>query len=193
VDDGKRVMAEMLKGGIDEGVVGREKGKLEAPVEVEPVAVEKTREDAPEEIEVDGHEEGNYEHGEGSYKLIRPVVRNDRERAGIVEQVVVLVLVPEELEPMPHPMVHPLEQIRLQPQKEKGKEMVVPRVPARSTKGSGSPASRQIKRKRGTKRSKKISLKHKDNFRAHHLRSGILRMDFVSPCFICGICIIRKK
>jgi len=61
VNDGYGVMAEVLEGGIDDGIVGPKEVQLEAPVQVYPIPVEEEGEDSPQKVQVHRHDQGYYE------------------------------------------------------------------------------------------------------------------------------------
>jgi len=193
VDDRVGVVAEVLERRVDDGVVGAEEAELESPVQVHPVSVEEEREDPPEEVEVHGHDEGYQNHGGSSHELVHPFIGNDGKRARIVKSVVELVNIPEKLETVANVVVAPFEEVRSYPQEKEGKDMVLPGVPARPTECVGHPASAEIEGEGGAERCHDNPLHHEGDLRAHHLRSGVLWVDFIPPGFVGRITIIREE
>jgi len=109
VDNRNGMVAEVLKGRVDNWVVGTNKAELKSPVQVHTVTVEEEGENPPEHIKINWHNQRDDENRGCSYKLIHPFIRNDSKRTWIVEGVVVLVDVPEKLETVANVVVGPFE------------------------------------------------------------------------------------
>jgi len=193
VHDGNGVMAIMLEGRVDDGVVGADVGSFVTPMEVNAITVEEKGENAPQEVEVDGHEEGDDKDRCCANELVHPFISNHRERTGVVKNVVVLVDIPEKPDFVPNLVIRKLSQIRSDPHDKKGKQMVLPRMAARSTESTVEVFCAEVEGNGWAERRNNNPLEHQRDLVANHLGTGELWVKFVSPFFICGILVILQE
>jgi len=193
VDDGHGMVAEVLEGGVDDGVVGAQVFGFEAPVQVDSVPVEEEGEDGPENVEVHWDDEGDEEDWRGAHELVEPVIGDHSEGAGVVEGVVVFVHVPQGLESVAKVVVSPLEEIGADPQDKEGHNVVLPRIPPSPAECVREPTCAQVEGKRGAEGCYDHALEHEADLAADHLGSGVLGVDLVPPLFIGGVLIVRTE
>jgi len=120
----------MLVGAVDERIVGTEERKLKAPVQVYTISIEEEGKDSPQQIQIYREEKWDHENWRSPCKLIHPFISNNSKRTWVIEDVVILVNVPEKLGYVPSVVICPLKQISPDPQYKKAHDVILPRIPA---------------------------------------------------------------
>jgi len=118
------MMKVMLEGSIDPGMMGIGPFGFIAPVQVHTVSIEKDGELNEQHIYVDGSDQREEQQRGRSEELIHVFVSDDREGAGIVENMMILVLRPEELGDMAQSMVVEFQEISSNPTDTEGGDKV---------------------------------------------------------------------
>ena len=81
-------------------------------------------------VNVDGHEDGEEQHGQRAKELVNVLICNHRERAGVVEKVVVLVLLPANQGGVSEAVIVKFPKIRQNPDQHETHEIVAQGVAA---------------------------------------------------------------
>jgi len=150
-------------------------------MQIDAITIEEGAIREEEEVHVDGHQHGNEEQRRGPDELVDEIVRNDRERRRIEEDVVVLVLLPPKPVDVSQAVIGELVEIGSDPHHEEREDEIrdaattEPRVRVR-------PAGvHEMERHGRAKRGREDAFQHLEHLAAHHRDLRELRVRFALP------------
>mmetsp|Transcript_6493 Transcript_6493/g.14993 ORF Transcript_6493/g.14993 Transcript_6493/m.14993 type:complete len:218 (-) Transcript_6493:283-936(-) len=118
------VVAIVLKRSVDDGGVRIGPGKLVSPVKVDTVSIEEDAELKKHQIDVHRHDDWKNGKRSRPNELVNVLVSNNCKRGWIVEEMVMLVLLPAVISGVPKPVVVEFVEIRTDPHHHKFKYVI---------------------------------------------------------------------